>query len=64
MIMYAVLSNYNSLLKPPLSPPHHNRNKLALHVFLPSSQDNICISNAQYASFSALRNLWCEILEF
>ena len=24
----------------------------------------ICISNAQYCSFSAQQNLWCEILEF
>ena len=25
---------------------------------------NICIPNAQYYEFSALQNLWCEILEF
>ncbi len=25
---------------------------------------NICIPNAQYSSFSAQQNLWCEILEF
>ena len=25
---------------------------------------NICISDAQYSSFSALRNHWCEIREF
>ena len=24
----------------------------------------ICIPNAQYSSFSAQQNLWCEILEF
>ena len=28
------------------------------------AEDNICISNAQYSSFSELRNPWCEILEF
>ncbi|GEM_PF-2039423 len=28
------------------------------------SKYNICISNAQYSSFSAQQNLWCEILEF
>ena len=33
----------------------------SLSVSLP---DNICISNAQYSSLSAQRNLWCEILEF
>ena len=33
----------------------------SLSVSLP---DNICISNAQYSSLSALRNPWCEILEF
>ena len=27
-------------------------------------QHNICISNAQYSSFSAQRNPWCEIFEF
>ena len=32
-----------------------------LAVSLP---DNICISNAQYYELNALRNLWCEILEF
>ena len=32
-----------------------------LAVSLP---DNICIPNAQYSSFSAQQNLWCEILEF
>ena len=32
-----------------------------LAVSLP---DNICISNAQYYEPGALRNLWCEILEF
>ena len=25
---------------------------------------NICIPDAQYSSFSALRNPWCEIREF
>ena len=25
---------------------------------------NICIPDAQYSSFSALRNHWCEIREF
>ena len=25
---------------------------------------NICIPDAQYYELSALRNLWCEILEF
>ena len=25
---------------------------------------NICIPDAQYSSFSALRNPWCEIFEF
>ena len=29
-----------------------------------SVEDYICISNAQYSSFSAQQNLWCEILEF
>ena len=33
----------------------------SLSVSLP---DNICISNAQYSSLCALRNPWCEILEF
>ena len=28
------------------------------------SMYDICISNAQYSSFSAQQNLWCEILEF
>ena len=32
-----------------------------LAVSLP---DNICISNTQYYEPGALRNLWCEILEF
>ena len=32
-----------------------------LAVSLP---DNICMSNAQYYELNALRNLWCEILEF
>ena len=32
------------------------------HVFM--SKYDICISNAQYSSFSAQKNLWCEILEF
>ncbi len=32
-----------------------------LAVSLP---DYICISNAQYYESGALRNLWCEILEF
>ena len=32
------------------------------HVFM--SKYDICISNAQYSSFSAQQNLWCGILEF
>ena len=28
------------------------------------SEDNICISDAQYYELSAQQNLWCEILEF
>ena len=28
------------------------------------SKYDICISNAQYSSFSAQQNLWCEIFEF
>ena len=32
------------------------------HVFM--SKYDICIPNAQYSSFSAQQNLWCEILEF
>ncbi len=28
------------------------------------AEHNICISNAQYSSFSELRNPWCEIFEF
>jgi len=33
-------------------------------LFGGSAEDNICISDAQYSSFSAQQNLWCEILEF
>ena len=29
-----------------------------------SQPDYICISNAQYSSFSVQQNLWCEIFEF
>ena len=32
------------------------------HVFM--SKYDICISNAQYSSFSAQQNLWRGILEF
>jgi hypothetical protein len=33
-------------------------------LFGGSAEDNICISDAQYYELNALRNLWCEILEF
>ena len=36
----------------------------AYHIGQHAVRHNICIPNAQYSSFSALRNLWYEILEF
>ena len=48
-----------------------NSNVLELRMFLYKgargvrfTDDNICISNAQYYELNAQQNLWCEILEF
>ena len=48
-----------------------NSNVLELRMFLykgarcvRSTDDNICISIAQYYELNAQQNLWCEILEF
>jgi len=38
--------------------------KVVFALFSSSAEYNICISDAQYSSFSAQQNLWCEILEF
>ena len=48
-----------------------NSNVLELRMFLYRGErgvrftdDNICISIAQYYELNAQQNLWCEILEF
>ena len=48
-----------------------NSNVLELRMFLyrgargaRSTDDNICISIAQYYELNGQQNLWCEILEF